>query len=186
MENLLIIIMEFDHHTVVHMLGSATTGLPASCTKYLDPAWISSASGQAAINTSDGSIVLVGAKDCLGDFGAYVQKATTSGTTFTGAGKGIMQSYYNNLFTYTDGYALVSQLSWPANPGGGAAGSSGGLCVSQDGAFSSCWSVTATSTANGYDGNKGYLIPSASIVTANDLVSTTSPGLGAYSLTYAD
>ena len=100
--------MEIDHHTVVHMLGSATTGVPASCTKYLDPAWISGVSGQAAINTSDGSIVLVGAKDCLNDFGTFVKTATTSGTSFTGAGKGMMQQYYNNLFTYTDGYALVS------------------------------------------------------------------------------
>ena len=100
--------MEIDHHTVVHMLGSATTGVPASCTNYLASTWISGASGQAAINTSDGAVVLVGAKDCLNDFGNYVKTATTSGTSFTGAGKGMMQQYYNNLFTYTDGYALVT------------------------------------------------------------------------------
>ena len=62
--------------------------------------------------------------------------------------------------TYTDGYALVTQLAFTANPGNWPAVASAGMCVSQKTDFASCWSVsTIMATANGYTANKGYLVP---------------------------
>jgi hypothetical protein len=81
--NFIIIKMEIDHHTVVHMLGSSTTGVPASCTAYLAPTWIKSAPGNQAVGT-DGSVVLVGATNCLNDLIEHIKKASTNGTAFTG------------------------------------------------------------------------------------------------------